>query len=261
MRALFRAIVWPILRLTKRTARLASILACAATLSVAAGFASASAPVFNMQGVTSASVDLDGDDLADRIQVSDRAGSSWLDILYGNGRSISCALGSSGTIELIKIGAADLTGNGMPDVVLLIKETGKGGKYGVQVISIGGDDYSLLQMPNSESDTAYRFSAVFARNYVLEIRSESGDFLTSIKLPESEFSEMYRPDGTAPDTLRAQITRFQDFTLKPARDGFALDLWQCVQDGATHKQIGSVVSTIVWRGGEAKLVGQRYEPK
>ena len=243
----------------KRISRLAGVLCCVAMVAAVPWCRARAAAVqtLNMTGQESARIDLDGDSLADNVAVSQRSGKAWLDVTYGDGSTVSCAVGPA-QAEVIKISSVDLTGEGRPDIVVLSRNASE---YYLSAISVGGGEYSLLPVPNPESDQGYRMVAAFSRNYVLEITNASGAFMVTVKLPEETFRSLYRTDGTAPETLRAQVSSFQDFAIVPSGSGYAVELWQYVRTSAVSVPIGAVVSTITWRDGRVKLVNQRYEPQ
>jgi hypothetical protein len=231
-------------------------LICASCVTVAIAIVQ---PV-SMRSAASVRLDLDGDSSADDVQVVSRDGLTWLDVSYSGGGSMSCSLGSASSVELVKIGAAPLTESGKSDIVALTYDT-TSGRYAALVISVGDGGYVLLPMPNPDADPQYRITAAFARNYILEINNEARDFLINAKLSENDFRNLYRPDGTVPETLRAQVSRFQDFAIARTQDGYALELMQFIRANSIDNPIGVVISTIQWRGGGLKLVSQRYEAR
>lgn len=206
---------------------------------------------------TQPAMDLDADGLYDVIEYVTPSSQCILRFRFGNGQVMGYLLGNSTQIELVKIDAADLTSNGDRELVLMAYDPGTQ-QYSFHVLRIRGGQLQSLPVPSNAQDSAYRFEVALARGFALEIRNADESFLLLHKLEKKTHTALFREDGSAA-RQDVHITPFQNFAVVPYAAGFALELKQAVNYGNNDVLLGYVVSTLVWRGNEAILVGQRFD--
>ena len=206
---------------------------------------------------TQPAMDLDGDGLYDVIEYVKPANQCILRFRFGNGRVMGYLLGNSAQMELVKIDAADLTSNGTRELAMMAYDPGSK-QFSFHVLVIRDSEFRSLPVPGNALDDAYRFEVALVRGYGLEIRSTDERFLLLHKLDPQKHAALFREDGSV---LRqdVRISPFQNFTIVPYSPGYALELKQAVSHGNDNILLGYVVSTLVWRGSEVFLVGQRFD--
>ncbi|MDR0397333.1 MAG: hypothetical protein LBH66_08535 [Oscillospiraceae bacterium] len=237
------------------------ILVCAALLPLrvlAAAPTAAYAP-WEVTGSRSAAAYLDGDSIPERVDASSSDGYTQLTITFGDGRAAEVPIGAGESIALVRLYSADLTGDGSSELIALTRDPPRD-TYVVTIVGSPSGELSLLPVP-AATDDAYRFQAVFARGYVLEISNQTYSFVQSVPVAAPETRAAYREDGTSPNTLVAAVSAFVDCTFAAYNGRPALELWQEITSNVQNQTLGYVVSTVVWEDGAPRLVGQRYAAK
>ncbi|HML49641.1 MAG TPA: hypothetical protein PKE04_23135 [Clostridia bacterium] len=206
---------------------------------------------------TQPAMDLDADGLYDAVEYITTTNQCILRFRFGNGLVIGYLLGNSAQMELVKIDAADLTSNGNREIVMMAYDPGSQ-QYSFHVLRIRNGELQNLPVPSNALDDAYRFKVTLVRGYALEIRNADDSFLLLQELDPTEYAPLFREDGSVPKQ-DVRIAPFQNFSIIPYAAGYAMELKQAVSYGSDNILFGYVVSTLVWRSGEAILVGQRFD--
>jgi hypothetical protein len=196
---------------------------------------------------------------AGSVEIAAQGGGSALVVHLGNGQELRIVLSGSRVLTLVKLSRLDINGDGLSDFVFIARE-GSSGPYSVHAVSLQGDTLIPLAVLNPDGNASFRFSASFARDHILEIQNGSNTFLYSAKLDPAKVAGVYRADGSVPDGVSVNITSIRDFQSTTYAGGEALDVRQAVRYGSGDTLLGWVISTLVWRGQEVLLVGQRFEP-
>jgi len=213
-----------------------------------------------MRGKTGTDMDADGDGVSDRLEVVRMGNALALNVEYGDGRTLEYTLSVSSDAELLYAGAGDADGDGQRELVLLLQAApdaaalvclqDRGGAHGT---------YPALAAPDLDGPD-WAFTAVFERQYVLDIHNTAGTFMTGVKLDEAVFAPLYREDGSAPATLRADVDAPEAMRMETLGDSAAVCLLQPVRYTSANLLLGVVVTKLIWQNGVCVVVGQSFEP-
>ncbi|GHU69573.1 hypothetical protein FACS1894184_13820 [Clostridia bacterium] len=224
-----------------------------------------------------ASAYLNSDTAPDRVEVTINDGATQLVITFGDnavsaatqGNGVEIAgsdskviipIGIGDSIILKKLMSADLTGNGANELIALTYDASKN-LFTITAIARLTDELTLLSVPDAGRDE-YKFTAAFARGYVLDLNNQTYNYKQSVMVAEPGTRAKYRDDGTAPSTLIASVSGFTDCTMAPYSGRNALELWQTISSSADNQTLGYIISTVIWHDdGAPQLVGQRYSAK
>ncbi|MDR2505131.1 MAG: hypothetical protein LBD16_03395 [Oscillospiraceae bacterium] len=200
-------------------------------------------------------VDLNHDGESETIEVLSQGNAAELRVIWTTGAQTVATLPCPPTAGLLKIAGVYLNpASALPDVItLLYDELSR--DYYIYVVNASQAD-SFVELPSADNSD-YTITSTFARNYMLEVRSASAELFSTVSLPIETFEQLYRQDGTAPETLTAACSGFEDFYTTQSGNTFTITLIQYIRIAQSEDPIARVESTLAMRGGALALVGQR----
>lgn len=208
-------------------------------------------------------MDLDGDGKEDQVTLLFQGGQNGQEAIFqlilGNGSHYAFILGKGRNWQITAMDAADLTGEGARNIVLMANYENDLGELFAEpfILRLTPAGIFAMTLPVLEDGRpGYAFDITFGLNHTLDIEGRSSNFLMCAPLQSARVRALYTPDGYIADTV-CKVGPFTSFEVVPYGDGeYALSLYQRVTCDALEEPVGEMVSTLIWRSGANNLAYQ-----